>query len=467
MYTFAGQEYSFRLPDDAPPYVTACLANDVAGVQEFLASGGIDVNACEATVLFSEMEMEFEESFTLLFLSVLAGAVEVAALLIDAGASTEDVADLAKRAFQHIVGDGAANTASFEASDLNRLRLILAHTSRHHTVKVSPEHFIAEEGTAKQASALLWVGCMPGSLSVPLPSTEALVSFCGLLGQLAPDVLSDLNAPRCLQWARDIPNVTPISEAAWVEGAVLVHEEVADVRFTDVAVAFLFLAGEEAPLRHAIHLCQTAAVPIAWAPLYYTSQRSTSPCFQLLFQSGCGFFLQGLPSRAAELCHKVGPKLKVFDSRMEKFCEVQLPLLPEDWQCSFVRWWDEKITAEGLIPPEDDAVVEDTPLCLHVIRTQRASLDAQPTPAESLDLEFQARAEAAKRLTKLPDQQRLKLYGLFKQATEGDCSVPCPGFFDFVGRAKWDAWKVLGGTAKREAMEQYVALVAQLLQQPG
>ncbi len=39
--------------------------------------------------------------------------------------------------------------------------------------------------------------------------------------------------------------------------------------------------------------------------------------------------------------HQVGAKLKVYDSRMEKFCHLQLPLLPEDWRQWFLVWWDE------------------------------------------------------------------------------------------------------------------------------
>lgn len=49
-----------------------------------------------------------------------------------------------------------------------------------------------------------------------------------------------------------------------------------------------------------------------------------------------------------------------------------------------------------------------------------------------------------------------------RQATEGDCTAVSPGFFDFVGRAKWDAWTAVRGTAQREAMERYCAAVARL-----
>lgn len=37
----------------------------------------------------------------------------------------------------------------------------------------------------------------------------------------------------------------------------------------------------------------------------------------------------------------------------------------------------------------------------------------------------------------LSSDERLELYSLFKQATEGDCDEPKPGLVDLVGRAKW------------------------------
>jgi acyl-CoA-binding protein len=37
-----------------------------------------------------------------------------------------------------------------------------------------------------------------------------------------------------------------------------------------------------------------------------------------------------------------------------------------------------------------------------------------------------------------------------------------PGFTDLVGRAKYDAWAELKGTAKDDAMQQYIDLVESL-----
>ncbi|XP_032360202.1 acyl-CoA-binding domain-containing protein 5A isoform X2 [Etheostoma spectabile] len=50
----------------------------------------------------------------------------------------------------------------------------------------------------------------------------------------------------------------------------------------------------------------------------------------------------------------------------------------------------------------------------------------------------------------------LKFYSYYKQATVGTCNIPRPGFWDAVGKAKWDAWNSLGDMPKEEAMAAYV-----------
>lgn len=80
---------------------------------------------------------------------------------------------------------------------------------------------------------------------------------------------------------------------------------------------------------------------------------------------------------------------------------------------------------------------------------------------------FEAAMEAVQGLAKRPDDATLlKLYSLYKQATLGDVSGSRPGFMDFVGRAKHDAWAQLKGTAKDEAMRKYIALVDKLRRSP-
>jgi diazepam-binding inhibitor (GABA receptor modulating acyl-CoA-binding protein) len=56
------------------------------------------------------------------------------------------------------------------------------------------------------------------------------------------------------------------------------------------------------------------------------------------------------------------------------------------------------------------------------------------------------------------NELKLKLYGLFRQARDGDVHGDKPGAFDFVGRFKYDAWAKNAGLPKADAMRQYVAL---------
>uniref|UniRef100_A0A8C7H7R2 Acyl-CoA-binding domain-containing protein 5 n=1 Tax=Oncorhynchus kisutch TaxID=8019 RepID=A0A8C7H7R2_ONCKI len=50
----------------------------------------------------------------------------------------------------------------------------------------------------------------------------------------------------------------------------------------------------------------------------------------------------------------------------------------------------------------------------------------------------------------------LKFYSHYKQSTLGPCNTPRPGFWDPMGKVKWDAWNDLGEMPKEEAMIAYV-----------
>ncbi len=77
--------------------------------------------------------------------------------------------------------------------------------------------------------------------------------------------------------------------------------------------------------------------------------------------------------------------------------------------------------------------------------------------------EFENAVVRSKELTKKPSNETLlKLYSLFKQASEGDVTGERPGGFDFKGAAKHDAWASMKGTASEDAMTHYVELVNQL-----
>lgn len=74
--------------------------------------------------------------------------------------------------------------------------------------------------------------------------------------------------------------------------------------------------------------------------------------------------------------------------------------------------------------------------------------------------EFEQAVAQSKELTERPSNNiLLQLYGLYKQATEGDVNTERPGGFDFKNIAKWDAWKSLQGTSQEDARAQYVQLV--------
>jgi diazepam-binding inhibitor (GABA receptor modulator, acyl-CoA-binding protein) len=80
-----------------------------------------------------------------------------------------------------------------------------------------------------------------------------------------------------------------------------------------------------------------------------------------------------------------------------------------------------------------------------------------------LKAKFEAAAAASKNLSERPDNATLlKIYALYKQASVGDNAEKKPGFGDMVGRAKWDAWNALKGTANNDAMQQYIDLIDSL-----
>jgi diazepam-binding inhibitor (GABA receptor modulating acyl-CoA-binding protein) len=77
---------------------------------------------------------------------------------------------------------------------------------------------------------------------------------------------------------------------------------------------------------------------------------------------------------------------------------------------------------------------------------------------------FQQAVANSKTLSEKPDNETLlKLYSLFKQATEGDNHESGPAnAFDFVAKFKHEAWAKLNGLTKEDAMQQYIDLVTTL-----
>ncbi|MCZ8022637.1 MAG: acyl-CoA-binding protein [Cyclobacteriaceae bacterium] len=82
----------------------------------------------------------------------------------------------------------------------------------------------------------------------------------------------------------------------------------------------------------------------------------------------------------------------------------------------------------------------------------------------TLQEQFDAAVAQSKELTKRPtNEELLKIYALFKQATEGDVSGERPGGFDFKAIAKFDAWAELKGKTIEQAKQEYVDFMATLV----
>ncbi|MGD2156209.1 MAG: acyl-CoA-binding protein [Anaerolineales bacterium] len=81
----------------------------------------------------------------------------------------------------------------------------------------------------------------------------------------------------------------------------------------------------------------------------------------------------------------------------------------------------------------------------------------------NLQSNFENAAQEAQQLSERPDNDTLlKLYALYKQATIGNVKGNRPGFTDFVGRSKYDAWAKLRNKSMEWAMEEYIKLVEDL-----
>jgi diazepam-binding inhibitor (GABA receptor modulator, acyl-CoA-binding protein) len=78
--------------------------------------------------------------------------------------------------------------------------------------------------------------------------------------------------------------------------------------------------------------------------------------------------------------------------------------------------------------------------------------------------QFENAVAESKSLSERPSNETLlQLYSLYKQASEGDVNVDAPANpFDFVAKAKYEAWESLKGTAKEKAMQDYIELVKKL-----
>ena len=82
----------------------------------------------------------------------------------------------------------------------------------------------------------------------------------------------------------------------------------------------------------------------------------------------------------------------------------------------------------------------------------------------NIEEQFKEAVASSKSLASKPDNETLlKLYSLYKQSTEGDNNGSEPANpFDFIAKAKHNAWMGLQGKLREDAMQEYIDLVNQL-----
>ncbi|XP_013856222.1 acyl-CoA-binding domain-containing protein 6 [Austrofundulus limnaeus] len=79
---------------------------------------------------------------------------------------------------------------------------------------------------------------------------------------------------------------------------------------------------------------------------------------------------------------------------------------------------------------------------------------------DELEREFESAADRVGDLIQTASRdQLLYLYARYKQVKVGKCNTAKPGFFDFEGQRKWQAWKQLGDMDTEQAMREYISCV--------
>jgi diazepam-binding inhibitor (GABA receptor modulating acyl-CoA-binding protein) len=66
-------------------------------------------------------------------------------------------------------------------------------------------------------------------------------------------------------------------------------------------------------------------------------------------------------------------------------------------------------------------------------------------------------------MAKITNEEKLSLYGLFKQVEKGDNDTAAPWAIQLEAKAKWEAWTAQKGKAKDVAQKEYIELVKNLL----
>lgn len=75
---------------------------------------------------------------------------------------------------------------------------------------------------------------------------------------------------------------------------------------------------------------------------------------------------------------------------------------------------------------------------------------------EDLEKLFLEKSEEIKKAKSMTDEDKLFLYKYYKQSTIGNINIKEPSFFDFQGKAKYNAWKSVEGESKEFSMIHYI-----------
>lgn len=92
-----------------------------------------------------------------------------------------------------------------------------------------------------------------------------------------------------------------------------------------------------------------------------------------------------------------------------------------------------------------------------------SQLDLDKLTKQELKSLFDKQSEEVKNADSATDEDKLYLYKYYKQVTIGNVNIEEPGFFDFTGKAKYNAWKSIEDTSTTISMKKYILKTNELL----
>jgi len=128
--------------------------------------------------------------------------------------------------------------------------------------------------------------------------------------------------------------------------------------------------------------------------------------------------------------------------------------------------WDHWNSMKGM--SKADAMAKYVEVVDSLWAEQKSTTNSEPDELQLARVEFDNAAEAISKAgyagsVQLSNESLLKLYALYRQATEGDVKGSQPYAWNVKRRAMWDAWAGAAGLSQRVAMRKYVETVTELL----